>query len=319
MSLNSARKGWVSVGVETTFGSPVAQTDNIYWISNTMEGVHKPIENTASYGIRDKVLSSVAGQKWGQGDIEFNLDPSKSGYFYAAVMGSTSATTVSGTTKKHTHVTASVNTPYSLSLYNDRVTDRQLFTGATVDKLETTVKDGMATAKASIQSLFPVTSTSGSVTQATGTLFTWANYTFQRGSSFSAAGSAAATPLTDFDFTINNNAQVVFESGQNTATRIGVKDFEASGSMTLFFESTGDRDDYYNNTGKSMIVTFLGAGSGTTQEKIAFNFYSAYYDTFSVETGIDDFFIEKLSFVSDYSVSDSKTLDITQVNTNSNY
>lgn len=319
MSLNSARKGWIGVGVESSFGNPVAMTDNIFWTTNTLEGMHKPIENTASYALRNKVFSSVTGQKWGQGDVEFNLDPSLSGYFLAAAMGSTNSTTVSGSVKSHTHSVNQANAPYSLSLYKDRVVDRQLFTGSTVDSFEVKVTDGLATGKASLQTLFPVTSASGTSSQATGTLFTWANYTFQTGSTFSAAGSASATPLTDLDFTIKNNSQVIFESGTNTATRIGQKDFEVSGNMTLFFEATTDRDAFYNNTGQAMIVKFLGSGSGTTQEKIAFNFYSTYRDTFSVETGIDDFFIEKQSFVGDYSNSDSKTMDITQVNSNSNY
>jgi len=284
-----------------------------------MEGVHKPIENTASYAMRDKVFSSVAGQKSGSGDIEFNLDPSLSGYFLAAAMGSTSSTVVSGSVKKHTHVVASANTPYSLSIYNDRVTDRQLFTGSTVDSLEVKVSDGLATAKATMQTLFPVTTASGTSSTASGTLFSWANYTYQSGSSFTNAGSAAATPLTDFDFTIKNNSQVIFESGQNSATRIGQKDFEVSGKMTLFFESTTDRDNYYSNPGTSKIITFLGVGSGTSQEKIAFNFYSTYYNSFSVNTGLDDFFVENLSFVGEYSKTDSKTMDIVQVNSNSNY
>ena len=319
MSLNSARKGWIGVGVESTFGSPVAMTDNIFWTTNTLEGVTKPIENDASYALRNKVFSAVPGQQWGRGDLEFNLDPSLSGYFYAAALGSTSSSTISGSVKSHTHSVNQSNTPYSLSLYKDRVVDRQLFTGSTVDSIETKVTDGLATAKATLQTLFPVTSSSGSVTQATGTLFTWANYTAQFGSSYTAASSATATPLTDLDFTIKNNAKAIFESGKTGATRIGLQDFEVSGNMTLYFEGTTDRDAFYNTTTRAMILKFLGTGSGTTQEKLQFNFYSLYHDTFSVETGIDTFFIEKLSFVGDYSNSDSKTMDIVQVNSNSNY
>lgn len=319
MSLNSARKGWIQVGSETTFGSPATGTDNVFWTTNTLEGITKPIENSASYGLRNKVFSAVPGQKWGAGDLEFNLDVNQSGYFYAAALGSTNSVTVSGSVKSHTHSVNQANTPYSLSIYKDRVVDRQLFTGATVDTIETKVSNGLATAKTTLMSLFPVTTTSGSVTPASGTLFTWANYTVQFGSNYAAASAAAATPITDIDFTIKNNSETIFESGQTTATRIGVKDFESSGNMTLYFESTTDRDAFYNLTGRAMIVKFLGAGSGSTQEKLQFNNYNTYNDTFSVETGIDAFFIEKQSWVCDYSVSDSKTMDIVQVNSNSNY
>lgn len=319
MALHSSREGWIGVGVESTFGTPAAMTENIFWISNTLEGVHKPIENTASYGLRQKVFNAVKGQQWGMGDVEFNLDPSLSGYFLAAAMGATSKVTVSGSVQKHTHALSQSNTPYGLSLYNDRVVDRQLYAGASVDKMEVKVSNGLATGKATINSLFPTTTASGSVTPASGTLFTWANYTYQTGATFAAAGSASALPLTDVDFTINNNADVVYESGQNTATRIGHKDFEVTGNMTAYFETTTERDAFYNLTSGARIITFLGAGSGTTQEKIAFNFYNSYFDTFAVNTGIDNFFVEKQSWVGDYSVSDSKTMDIVQVNSDSNY
>jgi hypothetical protein len=319
MSLNSSRKGWLGVGVESAFGTTAAMTDNVFWTTNTLEGVHKPIENNAAYAQRQKVFGSVSGTKWGTGDVEFNLEPSVSGYFLAAALGSTAKTTVSGSVQSHTHALSQNNTPYSLSLYNDRVVGRQVYSGASVDKFEVKVGNGLATAKATINSLFPVTTVSGTVTPSSNTLFTWGNYTYKTGATFAAAGSATAMPLTDIDFMIHNNTEVIYESGQNAATRIGQKDFEASGNMTAYFETTTERDAFYNLTQGARIVTFLGAGTGTTQEKIAFNFYNTYADTFSVNTGIDNFFVEKQSWVSEYSVSDSKTMDVVQVNSNSNY
>jgi hypothetical protein len=68
-----------------------------------------------------------------------------------------------------------------------------------------------------------------------------------------------------------------------------------------------------------MIVKFLGAGSGAGQEKIQHNFYGAYFDTFAVNTGIDQFFVDKTSFVNDFSVTDGKSYDIVQVNGNNSY
>lgn len=317
--INSARKDWIGVGVESAFATPAPQTDNIFWTTSTLEGVHKPIQNVAAYGRRDKVSSTVKGQQWGQGDVEFNLDPSLSGYFYAAALGTTARSTVSGSVQSHTHSQNQGNTPYSLSLYNDRVVDRQLYAGASVDKLQTKVQEGLATAKASVMSLFPTNTTSGSVTPAAGTVFTWANYTYQFGANFAGASAASASPLTEFDFTINNNTKPLYESGGNGTSRIAHGDFEIDGNFTQYFESTTDRDAFYNNTPRAMIIKFLGAGSGATQEKTQFNFYSVYLDTFAVETGIDNFFIEKSKFIADVSVSDNKTFDMVQVNSNSNY
>jgi hypothetical protein len=150
--------------------------------------------------------------------------------------------------------------------------------------------------------MFPQTTTSGSVTKNSTTLFTWGNAQLQFGTTLTAAQNAAATLITDFTYTINNNTEVIFESGQLGATRIAQKDLEVSGDYTLYFENTTQRNQYYNTTNNAMALTFFGAslGSGYTEE-VQLLLPQVYLDTFSVETGLDNFYVEKAKWVADAS------------------
>lgn len=320
MSIQVARKGWIAVGPEVTPGVPVAQASNVYFVTETLEGMAKPIQNTAAYGIRDQVFTAVQGEKWGAGDVELNLDPNIAGYFISATLGTVNTTTVSGSTKSHSMTQNQSSVPKTLSLYLNRVVDEQLFPYSAVNQLDVSFSvDKLANMKAGIISQFPSDNVSGSVTAVAETLYTWGSASLQFGANNTAATNAAATPVTDFSLTINNNTQAIFESGQYTATRIAHKDFDAKGTWTEYFESTADRNAYYNTTFQAMIAKFLGSGSGATQEKMQFNIFNMYIDPFSVETAVDNFFIEKASFVAAYSIGDGATMAATLVNTTSSY
>lgn len=320
MSLQVARKGWIAVGPETTPGVPVAQASNVYFVTETLEGMAKPLQNTAAYGIRDKVFTAVQGEKWGAGDVELNLDPNIAGYFVSAALGTVNTTTVSGSTKSHAMTQNQSSVPKTLSLYLNRVVDEQLFPYTAVKQLDVSFSvDKLATMKAGIISQFPSDNTSGTVSQVAETLYTWGTASLQFGATNTAASNAAATPVTDFTLTINNNSEAIFESGQYTATRVAHKDFDVKGTWTEYFESTTDRNNYYNTSFQALIAKFLGAGTGATQEKMQFNLFNIYPDTFSVETGLDNFFIEKAAFVAANSIADGATMAATLVNTTSGY
>lgn len=320
MATNIGRKGWLGVAVETTPGVPVAATDFLAFTANTLHGMQQPISDTSARGIRDREYSSVKGKQWSEGDIEFNLDPSVAGYFLASAFGTSAQTALGGGVFSHTLARNNSNQPKALTLTNDRVIDRQYFRGSVVDKLELKVSDSFATGKASVKGYFPQTTTSGTGTTVSGTIFTWANYTVQFGATVTAATSAVTTKLTDFDVSIENNATPTWRSGSYEPATVDVREFAVNGGYTLFFESTTDRDTYFNNNKQAMVATFTGAGiGGGNTESLVLNFYSIRLDTFAVETGLANFYAEKVKFVAEYSSADTKTIDGTLINRNSNY
>jgi hypothetical protein len=164
--------------------------------------------------------------------------------------------------------------------------------------------------KATVKGFFPTSST---LTQATvsGTLMSFNDYQVQLGSTLIAASTATKAQITDLSVTVNNNAEVVYESGQSTPTRIFWKQLNVTGSFTRFFETPVDRDNYLNLNKQSMIVTFSGSAlPGGNVESITFNFAKLAYTDAVISTGIETFFAVKTSFEAEVDPSQGKQYDI---------
>jgi hypothetical protein len=284
--------------METAPGVPVAMTTNLYEVSQTLDGMAKPLQQTAAYSQRDKVYGAVGGERWGEGDVEWNLDPIVTPYLLGAALGTISDVTISGAVTQHTISQNQSSVPQTLSIYRYRGVDTQLFSYAAIDTFELAFSvDKFATGKASMKSFFPVDSVSGTITRNATTLFTWGGANLQFGTTPTAAIGNAPNPVTDFTYSVKNNAEVIFESGTINSTRIGLKDFELSGDYTEYFESVTDRNNYYNTISEAAVLTFFGANLGVYREEIQLLMPELYLDTFSVETGLDNFFIEKAKYV----------------------
>ena len=320
MSLSIGRKGWIEVGSESTYGVPVATTAAIPFTNNSIKPVAEPLKDNSARGVRDSQFGSEMGKKWAEGDIEFNLDANVVGHFLKAAMGTLNSSVVSGSVKDHTFTRNNSNTPQSMTIISDRVTDRFFVRGAAVKSLEISVSDDLASAKASILGKFQGTTTSGTGVTTSGNLFSFANYNMRFGATVAAANASAGLNPSEFKITIENNSEANFRAGNNEVATVDHKNFEVSGEYSLFFESTTDRNTYYNNAKQAMEIKFAGDGIGSAlSEGLTFNVYQLRLDSFELETGLDDFFAEKGKWVGEYDNANAKTLDVVLRNAVSSY
>ena len=317
-----ARKGWLGIANETTQGVPVTPADYLPFTSNTLHGMQQPIADQTARGIRDKNYGSVLGKRWSEGDVEFHLDASLSGYFLGSAFGTNVQSTLTTGVYSHALSRNNLNQPQeAMTLTNDRVVDREYYRGMVTDTLEIKAADQFIEAKSSLKGFFPITSVSGTGTTTSGTLLTWANYNTYFGTVASGISNANVNVrMSDFDFTIHNNTEETWRSGTYDPVTIEFKEFEVDGNWTIFFENKSDRDTYYNVTKDMLVFDAIGAGiGGGYNERLTINFYQIRIDAFTLETGLDNFFAEKVKFIAEYNSSTSKTIDGTLINTNSNY
>lgn len=321
MALNIGRKGWLGVGLEAAYNTPVAPTDYIPFTNETLFSHVKNDDITAAYAQRDKIYASVPTQQYSKGDVEMYLDPKLSGYFFASALGTPITVTSLGSgVFKHYMTRSNSNTPQSLTLISNRTADQVQFAGVAVDQLELDVKDSFATVKAGLIGQFPTDTVTGAITTASGTVFAYPQATFAFGTTVSGAQSASNLKLSEFKLTVKNNAEAVFRHGSATPASINYKEFEASGDMTLFFENTTDRNAYQTSTKQAGSLVFAGATlPGSQQEKITLNFYQLRVDDFTLETGLANFFAEKLKFVCEFNQAIGLTMDATFINQKSVY
>lgn len=320
MSLDIGRKGWIGIGVESTYGVPVAVTDYIPFTENSLNGMSEKINNEAAYGVRDKVFDSVVGKQWSEGDISINVDKTNIGFFLYGAMGTNTPSNVAGSVYDHTFTRNNSNTPKSFTVINDRVTDRQYYCGIAVKSLEFEVTDSLATAKASLMGKFPITTSSGSLTTVSGSVFAFKDNAFAFGSSVAAATSATNLKPSELKVSIENNSEAVFRHGSANVDQIAHKEFEAKAEGTIFFENTTDRDTYYNNSKQAAVMKLTGVGiGGGYTESLALQFYRTQMESWELETGLADFYAEKFSLVAEYDNANSKSFDAVLRNVRSSY
>jgi len=311
MALRIGRQGYLGLGIESTPGTAVASTTTIPFIANTLKGKHEPIKDIAARGSRAQEFTSVVGKQWGEGEVTVNVDTLNVGYFLKLATGTENVNTVSAPVYDHIfYTTVSGNTPLTATLYNYQGVDVQRYASMAVDKLDFELKDALMTVKATFKGFFP---NSGSHTPATvsGTLLSYTSYKIQLGSSLINAAASTAIAISDFSLALNNNAEVIFESGQATPSRVFWKQFTAKGSFTRFFETTTDLDNYYNLNKQSLILTASGTGlPGGYSESLTFNLAKLVYVDSEIATGIENFYAIKTSFDCEVDVLQGKQYDI---------
>ena len=322
MSQFTGRRGWVGLAKETTAGVPVTPAMYLPFLECTMQEDFVKLADNSARGIRDiQGENSVVGKKSGKGNLKVVLEPDNIPLLFGATMGIFTSDTNEGN-GVYTHLVSrdADNLPLSLSLTFDRVQDRQLFTYCVVDKAQIEFSDGMAMATFDTLSRCPVTTASGTLTTASGTLFSFKDATVQVGSTLTVAQTAAAFRVKDFKLSVNNTAELVYVVGNNDVDSIAHKNFEVSGTVTLYFENTTQRDAYRNNSKNAMVVTLNGAGiGGGLSQFIKFNIYKMRYENYKPDLSIDGLATETFDFVAEYSSLDSKTMDLQVRNRTASY
>lgn len=312
MALKQGRQGLLGLGIESSPGTAVSATTTIPFIDNSLAGKHEPIMDIASRGSRAQNFTSVLGKQWGEGELTVNVDTLNIGYLLKLATGNEAVNTVvSSQVFDHLfYTTVSGNTPLTATLYNYQGVDTQQFPSMAIDKLDFEVKDSLMTAKAAFKGFFP---TSGSFTQTTvsGSLISFNDYQIQLASSLVSAAASSKVAISDFSLSIENNAEVIFESGQSRASRVAWKELKVTGSFTRFFETTTDRDNYLNLNKQSLIVTCSGnALPSSNVESLTFNLAKLAYTDSDIETGLEDFFAIKTTFTAEVDLLQGKQYDI---------
>jgi hypothetical protein len=320
MSLAIGRRGFIGVGLQTGFQVPAAIADYVDFTGNTIHSMVDQMTVDSATSNRDAVLSTIGGRQWSEGQLDFYADNKNAGYFIVSALGTVQATNLAGSVYRHTITRSNSNVPQFITVTNDRSIDQQLYADVCVDELDLEVGVDIAKFSAKLKGNFPQTTASGTKTTTSGNLFSFKGSQFAFSTTISGAQSATNLKPHDFKLSIKNNAEPVFAHGFSTPRSINYKQFEVTAEMTLYFENTTDRDAYHNQTKQSASFQMLGNGIGSGyQESITFNMYRTSIQSFELETGMDNYYAEKVKMTCEYDPSTGRTIDAVIVNTKSLY
>lgn len=310
MSLKIGRLGFLGLGIESSPGTVVPSTTTIPFINNTIQGKHTPIEDIAARASRAQDFNSVQGKMWSEGEIDVNVDSLNVGYLLKLGLGNEIVNTVvSGVYDHIFYTTISGNAPTTATLYDYKGVDTMQFPSVAVDKMDLEIKDALMTAKLAVKGQFP-TSGSHTPTTVSGTLISFGSYSMQLGGNLAVAGAASAKAITEFQLSVQNNLEVIFESGQSKASRIFWKQLKVTGSFTQFFETVTERDNYFNLNKQSIIVTASGIAFNGYNEQLKISLGKVVYTDASIATGLENYFAIKTNFTAEVDLTSAKSLEI---------
>lgn len=286
MSITIGRLGYLGLGIESNPGDAVASAIYLQYTDNSMRGHHEPIEVTASKAARHMDKNSVVGKKWGEGDIALYADVVSSGYFWKLALGNEVLET--GTPNNHTfYTTVSGNTPKTATLVYGRETDVEQYVYTAIDELNMEVSDGLVAMSATLQSKFPTNVAAQSFTSTSGTYFSFKDMSVKFGADLSAAAGGSATAINDLSLTIANNLETIHRSGDSDVSTIRTKGLRVSGSYTLYFDSTTDKNAYYSLQKRAMEITF----TGNANEQMRIRVPRFRLSEGEISTGLEDFYV----------------------------
>ena len=299
MAISIGRLGYLGVGIESSQGSAVSPAVYLPYTDISLRAHHEPIEVISGKTSRIMDSGSVIGKKWGEGDVAIDLDMVNSGYLWKLALGNEAYT--AGTPSTHLFYTSvSGNTPKTATLVQGRDTDTEQYVSAALDELTMEVSDGLASLSASFMSNFPTDTAALTATVTSGTVMAFKDYTVKFGSTLTTAEAASATAINDFSLTIANNLEVIHRSGSADVSTIRNKGLRITGSYTVFFNSTTDRDAYYALLKRAMVIDF----TGNANESIKIRIPRFRLSEGDISTGLDDFYVIKAEFVAEDVVDD---------------
>ncbi len=293
MAIDIGRLGSIGLGIEGTAGT-ANTTPSVYLPFDeapTLRGHHELLEIISASASRNRDRGSSVGKKWSEGTVKIDLDVVNSGYLFKVAMGNEMLAT--GTPNSHTfYTTVSGNTPKTATLIYSRSTDVEQYAYSAIDQLNLEFGQGLATLAASFKGAFPTTGATQTPTTTSGTVVSFKDASFKLGSTLTTAGAASATAINSFKLNILNNLEVIHRSGSADVSLIRTKDARVTGSYTIFFNDTTERDAYYNLSRRSMEVKFVG----NANELIKIRIPQFRLSEGEVATGLDDFFVVNATF-----------------------
>lgn len=316
MAKTGGRQVQVGMGIEATPGTAVAETIFLPWTAFSVQAVSEKELFNSARGIRNMASNSMIKRQYSQGSITVVPNVVNAPYFFGLALGTVNSSSIVDSGYIHTITVqegnASMKTA-TLTIEEGGVQTAQ-YTNVVCDSLNLEVSDGYASMTMEVIGQFATTDT---ITEAytEETEFAYHQMTAKFGTGITAAASAGATPLKAFTLNVANNVQIdeAFLSGANTITSGGLcaGPQQVTGSYTLHFEDTTELAKYKANTKDSMVVQFLGATIGASeQEEIRIDLAKLVLTAPPVEYNIDGLLVLTQEFEVEYGATDTSIVAI---------
>ena len=315
MSKFVGRLGNVGIAKEATSGTIVTPTMYVPFNSISFDDKTTTAREEEGLGRIEDSDSNLVTNKYGEGDLEFDMNDLNIGLFLTSLIGASPVST-GGPTYTHTYTLANTNTHKTLSLAYQDPDQTKIFPYTLIDGLELTIEpEGIAKAKASFKSR--VSRDWATLTPSYTTLgnkFLHQNLVVKTATTIGGLAAASNISLKKLSLKIMTNSDFDNVMGTVEPEAILNHQFSVEGELTLNKTDDTYRQLMLAGTYKALEITLDRA----TNSKLQLQFPRVDFTEWEQDRKLDDIVGQKIQFKGNYDSANAQAIITTCILTNTN-
>lgn len=302
----------LGIGKETVSGTPVSATAWIPCESFEMKPSTKYVRDTAGYGVIDEVRESTITENTSETSVAGVARMKTVGHLIKAALGSEAVTSPEAGAYAHAFTRKNDNSPVTYTFVEDTPVGEQRSAYNVLDTLDIEAKAGdFVRFNAKFQGGVMGTTSGNTPSYASEQPFLASALTVKLADTTGGLGAASAVPLSNIKFTIEKNPVKYMAVGSLNVSSIHNQQFTVKGDMEVIFNSATYRDIVTGATKKALRFTATAAtviDTTSTFPALEFEFARLSFEEWSKSTDNNGLVTQKLGFVGEFSITDSKTV-----------
>lgn len=316
MSKFVGRRGAVGLAKESSAGTPVAPALWLPYTSINFDARTETVREEESLARIEDTDASHITQKFGEGEIEGELEDTRLGLILTSLIGASPVTT-GGNPYTHTYTLSNTNTHQSLSIGYQDPDGTQVFPYAVVDNLNINVSQNAVVAyTAGFKSRVGRDwSTLTPSFTSLGSKFLHQHLIFKLAATTGDLAAASAITLKSLELNISANADFDFGLGTVEPEAILNHQFSVEGSITLNKQDSVYKNYMLDGTYRAMEIT-LSRNSSSSQLQLQFPRVS--FTEWEQNRDLDDIVGQTIQFKGHYDAANGVAVISTAVLKNTN-
>lgn len=320
MSKFVGRLGTVGIAKEATSGTIVTPTMYVPFNSISFDDKVTTAREEEGLGRIEDSDSNLVTNKYGEGDLEFDLNDLNLGVLLTSLIGA-SPNSTGGPTYTHAFTLANTNTHKTISLAYQDPDQTKIFPFTMIDGLEITVEpEGIAKAKASFKSR--VSRDWATLTPSYTTLgnkFLHQHLSFKTASNIAGLAAASSQSLKKLSLKIMANSEFDNVTGTVEPEAILNHQFSVEGEITLNKTDDTYRQLMLGGTYKSIEIAFNRASNSSLTIQLP----RVDFTEWEQDRGLNDIVGQTIQFKGNYDSANAQaiitTCSLVNTNTGSSY
>lgn len=320
MSKFVGRLGTVGIAKEATSGTIVTPTMYVPFNSISFDDKVTTAREEEGLGRIEDSDSNLVTNKYGEGDLEFDLNDLNLGVMLTSLIGA-SPNSTGGPTYTHAFTLANTNTHKTISLAYQDPDQTKIFPFTMIDGLEITVEpEGIAKAKASFKSR--VSRDWATLTPSYTTLgnkFLHQHLSFKTASNIAGLAAASSQSLKKLSLKIMANSEFDNVTGTVEPEAILNHQFSVEGEITLNKTDDTYRQLMLGGTYKSIEIAFNRASNSSLTIQLP----RVDFTEWEQDRGLNDIVGQTIQFKGNYDSANAQaiitTCSLVNTNTGSSY